>query len=155
MKKVLKIVAAWLAVVCLALVAVTVIARRQMRPEVQALVIPVLSSCCDDTPAGWDRTEELLQKTLNDKSDAGDEASAVLLDYYLGEHNHELLMINISQRGQRVMPYLLKYRDYPGLPLRPDFWGTRLDRSTRELVYDMAIDLVRQGKVLEEPGDRP
>ncbi len=150
MKTLFKIAAALLTVVCIALVAVTVVARRQVRPGTQALVIPVLSSCCDDTPVGAERTEELLEKVLNDKSDAGDDACAILLDYYIGEHNHELLIINISQRGQRVLPYLLKYRDHPALPLRPDFWFPMLNKQERLDSYDEAIGFVKQGKVLQE-----
>ncbi len=122
----------------------------QVKPEVRRLILPVLSTRWDDSESGTIKTEQLLDKVLMDNTEAGNEASAILLGYYLGVHNGEEQIINITQRGNRVLPYLLKYRNDPPLPLRPDFWLFRLGRSEREGTYDQAIDLVRQGKILED-----
>ena len=132
------------------LLIVTAIAHFQVTREAAQLVTPVLSSRWDSSDSGFVRTEDLLERVLKDNTDAGDQASVILLDYYLGEHNYESQIVNISQRGKRVLPYLVKYRNRPTLPLRPDFWLFGLYGIDRSRNYDEAIDIIRQGKVLQE-----
>jgi len=134
----------------LALLILTAIAHFQVSPKAAELVTPVLSSRWDATDSGLARTEDLLERALKNNTDAGDQASVILLDYYLGEHNYESQIVNISQRGKRVLPYPVKYRNRPTLPLRPDFWLFGLYGIDRSRNYDEAIDIIRQGKVLQE-----
>ena len=96
------------------------------------------------------KEEEQLERVMASQSPASDEASVLLLDYYLGEHPSEELVINLTQRGKRVLPYLEKYRNHPAYPVRPDFWLAKLDRSTRNMMYDDVTKMIREGKVLQE-----
>jgi hypothetical protein len=150
MKAFAKVAATIFPVAFIALLIVTAIAHFQVSHKAAKRVTPVLSSRWDSTDSGFARTEDLLERVLKDNTDAGDQASVILLDYYLGEQNYENQIVNITQRGKRVLPYLVKYRSHPVLPLRPDFWLFRFYGAERNRRYDEAIDMFRQGKVLQE-----
>jgi hypothetical protein len=94
--------------------------------------------------------EEMLSHVLQDQSPAGDEAAVILLDYHFVEHNAEELTTNLTQRGKRALPYLVKYRDRPAFPIRPDFWLLKIDQQTRDRTYNDVIGLIGEGKVLTQ-----
>ena len=128
------------------------VGRMATRREVRTLVTPVLNAAFlnDDTNEGWIRLEDRLEVVLKDRSDAGDEALAILCQYYLGEHNAEEISANVTQRGRRILPYLEKYRNNPGIALRPEFLLLRLSRADRTRWDDYLIGLIHEGKVLQE-----
>ncbi len=128
----------------------SIIGYVQVGSRTAALVSPVLSSCWNDSNDGMMRTEDLLDIAMRDRTEAGDRAVVILLDYNIGAHNHEELTTNITQRGKAVLPHLLKYRDHRPLPLRPDFWLMRSSRKDHNEEFDDMIRLVKEGKVLQE-----
>ncbi len=89
----------------------------------------------------------LLQTTTK----ASDEALVVLMNFYVGESLGEDLLHQVTVRGKRMLPLLLKYRNahvvfssrtYPSsLLLGPD---------VRKENFDDAINGVRAGKIIGE-----
>ena len=130
----------------------SLVARALVRTDAAALVLPVLNAATRNTGTDADQMKIDVQvdKVLLNKSDAADEAVAILIAYNIGVHNAEELTISSTQRGQRMLTYLDRYRKSPPVPLRPEFWLLRLNRTTSDSMYDEAIGLIRQGKVLQE-----
>ena len=83
-----------------------------------------------------------LSRVLEDRSRLGDEALAVLLGFYLGEHSGEDISCELIARGAKVLPFLRKYRSaqitLPGLPTAP----LRRGRSQ----YHGVIERIRAGE---------
>jgi hypothetical protein len=74
------------------------------------LVIPILDA---NLFYGWsesnsdaNRLEDRLDSLIKNQTPSGDEASVLLLDYYLGEHNAELQLCSVAERGNRILPIL-------------------------------------------------
>ena len=83
--------------------------------SVQECLAPVLAAYADVVRKGEGvATEEALGKAvlgiLRDKSDVGDEALAVLLGLYVGDHNAEGIVCELINRGRPVLGYLAKYQ---------------------------------------------
>jgi hypothetical protein len=91
--------------------------------------------------------QELDRLVVQRSSPESDEAAVILLDYYVGEHNDEELLISLTQRGSGVLPRLIKYRDHPAPAIRPWFWPVRKHGVKR---YDEVMRYIREGKVLSE-----
>jgi hypothetical protein len=123
-----------------------------MRRDVRALVAPVLNAAManDGSNKGEDRLEDELDLVLKNQTNGGDEALAILCQYYLGEHNAEKVSIGVTRRGRRMLPYLERFQNKPGIPLRPQFLLLRLSGPERARWDGYLIGLVREGKVLEE-----
>jgi hypothetical protein len=92
--------------------------------RVRALVRPVFAAYSRVLRAETEETANGLENTLahvfKDKSSVGDEALAVLLGFYLGEHSGEDISCELVSRGSRVLKKLEKYRSativIPGAP---------------------------------------
>ena len=63
-----------------------------------------------DTEATASSLDAALSSLLNDQSPVGDEALAVLLGFYIGEHPAEDIACELVHRGKRVEKYLSKYQ---------------------------------------------
>jgi len=110
---------------------------------------------CTSGPAGdrdtarWKKVEELVAGLIKNKSSSADEAVVVLLQYYVGESEGPDLITNVTTRGRRVLPYLLKYRDnIPSIPGRSYPASMLTDQDIRQEEFDEAIRAVKSGKIL-------
>jgi len=99
--------------------------------RVQARLSPVFSAYARVVEAETEQTastlDSALSSVLEDRSRVGDEALAVLLGFYLGEHSGEDISCELVARGSRVLPFLRKYRSahirltgVPSTSLRPE-----------------------------------
>ena len=126
--------------------------------DVQELVKPILDLCAEATTSQSERqnaavwqTGKLLGVLFQMKTKASDEALVVLMNFYVGESLGEDLLHQVTVRGKRMLPLLLKYRGahvifssrtYPSsLLLAPD---------VRKENFDGAINSVRAGKIIGE-----
>jgi hypothetical protein len=77
------------------------------------LVIPILDANLayggSESNSDANRLEDRLDSLIKNQTPSGDEASVVLLDYYLGEHNAELQLCSVAARGNRILPILTRY----------------------------------------------
>ena len=82
------------------------------------------------------------------KTRTSDEALVVLMNFYVGESLQPDLVHQVTLRGKRMLPLLLKYksasvafadRKYPRSLLLAD--------DIRQMGFDNAIDSIRTGKV--------
>jgi hypothetical protein len=94
------------------------------------------------------RLEDSLEQLCKDPSNAADEASVILLDYYLGEHNAELQECAVTIRGTRILPMLERFQRSASKPWKLRYLLMRLPRRSREFLHKDAIDAIRQGKIL-------
>ena len=114
------------------------------------LVIPILDA---NLAYGWpesnsdaNRLEDRLDSLIKNQTPSGDEASVLLLDYYLGEHNAELQLCSVAERGNRILPILTRYRQHrPGSP-KLRYVISRLNERERDSMFEMAIDAIHSGK---------
>lgn len=56
------------------------------------------------------RVENLFESLLANRTTAGDEALAYLLNIYLGEHSGEELTCEVTNRGKRMIPLIRAYQ---------------------------------------------
>jgi len=134
-----------------------------LRPEVLSFVRPVLEnyitkyklSYGEDSKGYFlDKNEERIEMyqtkfyksldaLISNKSTDADEALAYLLNVYIGEHPGEMLVCEVINRGKRILPLVLRYRDctpFTGLEPFPDFLeGSRL-------LPEYAIEGINKGK---------
>jgi hypothetical protein len=92
--------------------------------------------------------EGRLDALTNDQSPAADEASVILLDYHLGEHNAELQLCAVTKRGKRVLPILAKYEGRPAGLIKPQYALLRLNKQSRKSMYREALVAIRNGQQL-------
>ena len=90
----------------------------------------------------------LLEELSRDKAGTTDEALAVLLGYRLGSAEDYAVVREVAVRGQRILPYLSKYRGrlacIPGRRY-PD--SVQINACLRRDVFDAATDLCLRGEV--------
>jgi hypothetical protein len=124
------------------------------RPPREAvdLMIPILDANLawgwsqSDTDAG--KLEDRLEDLIKNQTRGADEASVLLLDYYLGEHNAELQLCSVTERGSRVVPILTRYRQHRVAVPKLRYAVSRLNRRERDSLYRMATDALHSGKQL-------
>jgi hypothetical protein len=126
--------------------------------DVQELVRPVLDLCAGAEASQGERQNaqvfqygKLLGALFQMKTKASDEALVVLMNFYVGESFGEDLLHQVTVRGKRMLPLLLKYRN------AHVFFSERKYPSSLLLVHDVreenfsnAINSVRAGKVFGE-----
>lgn len=124
-------------------------------PKWEALVRPVLEARCEavksekDLPsAEYDRkVNEEAAKVAKDRTEAGDEAVVVLMDYWLGEGAGLGLSVEITERGKRLLPLLKKYgKEPPPLP-SPCKYATQ-DEDVRQAIFKQLTEMVEKGEKL-------
>ncbi len=150
----------WILISIVVTIAVTLLVSamfRLFRPrdEVAVLVenvldLAIVASNKDFEGSDAVRLDERLEHLTKDKSRAAEEASTILLNYSLGEHNAELQECAATIRGVEVIPMLKKYRQNPPMPWKARYLLLKLPRESREFMYDTALDAIQHGKVLCE-----
>jgi hypothetical protein len=126
--------------------------------DVQELVKPILDLCVEAKASQGERQNaqvfqygKLMGVLFQMRTKASDEALVVLMNFYVGESLGEDLLHQVTVRGKRMLPLLLKYRNahmvfsnrkYPSsLLLAPD---------VRKEDFDDTINNVRAGKIIGE-----
>jgi hypothetical protein len=125
--------------------------------DVQEMVKPILALCSQgEAPQGehqsgaW-QAAKLTGVLLCSSTKSSDEGLVVLMNFYIGESPGNDLRHQVTVRGKRMLPLLLKYRaahvafsdrNYPPAILLP--------ADVREADFDEVIKSVRDGKVLGE-----
>src|ERR1017187_4895367 len=126
--------------------------------DVKELVKPILDLCAEATGSEGNRqsavvwqTGQLMGALFQMKTKASDEALVILMNFYVGESLGEDLLHQVTVRGKRMLPLLLKYRSahvifssrrYPSsLLLAPD---------VRKENFSNAINSVKEKRVLGE-----
>jgi hypothetical protein len=123
---------------------------------VQEMVKPILDLCKETRTADLERHNaavwqvgKLTGDLFDIKTRSSDEALVVLMNFYIGESFGEDLLHEITVRGKRMLPLLLKYRKatvafsgkkYPSSLLVPP--------EVRKENFDEVIEAVRAGKVI-------
>jgi hypothetical protein len=126
--------------------------------ETQVLLRPILSLRADAESlegerhqAALERSEKLIARLFKMKTRASDEALVVLMDFYVGESLQPDLVHEVTARGKRMLPLLLKYSTasvtfsdwkYPPSMLLTD--------EVRMKNFQDAIGAVRAGRVVGE-----
>ncbi len=126
--------------------------------DVQELVKPVLDLCVEAEASQGERQNvqvfqygKLLGALFQIKTKASDEALVVLMNFYVGESLGEDLLHQVTVRGKRMLPLLLKYRNaHVSFSERKYPSSLLLTREVREEDFSNAINSVRAGKVFGE-----
>jgi hypothetical protein len=103
----------------------------KLTPSVERPVMSVLRAAtamrlAGDTEETWNAFDRVFDALLNKRSKTTDDALAVLLSFYIGEHAHEDLTCELVSRGTRELSFLELYRDHqiqiaaPIQALKPD-----------------------------------
>jgi len=71
----------------------------------------------------------------------------MLLGYYLGEHNGEMQLCIVTSRGERVLPLVERYRAHPARILKPQYESMRLRSESQNVLFDQAIEAIRNRRV--------
>ena len=95
---------------------------KMLRPEVLKLVKPLVELRTRQTTdqvtdeGMWKgespvtpEVERRFEALLNDRTKAGDEALAYLLNIYMGEHSGEELVCEVTNRGKRMVSLIDRY----------------------------------------------
>jgi hypothetical protein len=126
--------------------------------DVQELVKPILDICAEakasqgehQNGAFW-QAAKLIGTLTQMRTKASDEALVVLMNFYVGESTGGDVLHQVTVRGKRMLPLLLKYRNsqvvfsnrtYPSSLL--------LALDVRKQNFDDAINNVRAGKIIGE-----
>ena len=128
------------------------------RKETQTLLSPILSLRADaeslegkEKQSALEKSEKLIARLFEMKTRASDEALVVLMNFYVGESLQPDLVHEVTLRGKRMLPLLLKYstasvtfseREYPSSMLLTD--------EVRKKNFQDAIEGVRSGRAVGE-----
>lgn len=97
------------------------------------------------------KVEKLVGRIIDSKGSAADRAVVVLLQYSVGASEAEDLLASITDRGKRVLPYLLQYRDLvPRIPDRSYPDSMLADRQFRQTAFDESIRAIKAAKNLRQ-----
>lgn len=124
--------------------------------SVESLVVPILdlraqaeSSQGEAQQSAFTKSEKLTGKLFQMHTRAADEALVLLMNFYVGEALQSDLVHEITKRGKRMLPLLLKYepdaihfskRSYPASLL--------VAKDVRSDEFQTAIQAVKSGKVV-------
>jgi hypothetical protein len=126
--------------------------------KTQELLKPILdlrakaeSSQGEQQQSAFVQSEKLIGSLFQKKSRAADEALVVLMNFYVGESLQMDLVHQVTVRGKRMLPLLLKYQK-----ASVAFSGFKYPKSLliaddiRKRSFDDAIEAVKTGKVVGE-----
>jgi len=126
--------------------------------SVQERVKPVLDLCesaeakqGEAQSADFYQAAKVLGQLFQLKTKSSDEALVVLMGFYIGESTEEDLLHEVTARGKRMLPFLLKYRKASVTFSQREYTTSLfLSPDVRRRNFDEAIRSVRAGKVLGE-----
>jgi hypothetical protein len=126
--------------------------------EVQEKVRPILDLCEEAEGAQGERQNaafyqaaKLTGELFQAKTKASDEALVVLMNFYIGESPEGDLLHQVTVRGKRMLPLLLKYRTSSIVFSRKEYPSSvLLAIDTKKQNFDEVIKSVRAGKVIGE-----
>lgn len=126
--------------------------------SVESLVVPILdlraqadSSQGEIQQSAFTKSEKLTGRLFQMHTRAADEALVLLMNFYVGEALQSDLVHEVTKRGKRMLPLLLKYqhdavrfskRSYPASLL--------VAKDVRADEFQTAIQAVKSGKVIGE-----
>jgi hypothetical protein len=126
-------------------------------PMVSSRVLPILDECKRETESdeherdnGYSEEERQLALLFGEQTAIADEALAILTWVYLGEAPSEDLDHQISTRGKRMLPYLIKYRVRCPEILERYPVRMRLPEATRRSALRSLLRSMRKGEVVGE-----
>lgn len=120
--------------------------------EAEKLIDPILEAALAVRQHDSEATEFELgrrfKKVLDDQSSTGDEALVVLLNFYIGEANGGDLLHQVTLRGRRLMPLLIKYKTAAvTLKMASRVDSLRLPPRVRQQNFTTAMDFIGKGRV--------
>jgi hypothetical protein len=126
--------------------------------NVQQILKPILDACAEAATSHGDRqnaafysTAKLAGALFTEKTKASDEALVVLMAFYIGESTGEDLIHQVTVRGKRMLPFLLKYRDANVIFLDRKYPSSiLLPADVRKEDFEQAIKNVRAGTIQGE-----
>jgi hypothetical protein len=88
----------------------------KLTAPVETQVVGVLQAAADmrregNTEESWNAFDRAFDPVLDQQNTTTDEALAVLLSFYIGEHAYEDLRCELVARGERELNFLTRYRD--------------------------------------------
>ena len=124
---------------------------------VQALLEPILdlraeaeSSAGEKQQVAFEKSEKLVAGLFKVKSKNADQALVVLMNFYVGESLQADLVHEVTLRGKRMLPLLVKYRqESVTFTDRKYPQSLSLAGDIRQRDFDNAINSVRSGKVFK------
>ena len=126
--------------------------------SVESLVVPILdlraqaeSSQGEAQQSAFTKSEKLTGKLFQMHTRAADEALVLLLNFYVGEALQSDLVHEITKRGKRMLPLLLKY-DHDAVRFSKRVYPASLlvAEDVRADEFQTAIQAVKSGKVIGE-----
>ncbi|MFZ1927488.1 MAG: hypothetical protein WA261_20770 [Candidatus Sulfotelmatobacter sp.] len=145
-------------VFALALILQVASATKSVSPprDIEQLVKPILDLVAEGEAskgelqnAAFYRAAKLTGALFTAKTKAADEALVVLMSFYIGESTGGDLLHQVTVRGKRMLPLLVKYRNaqviISGRKYPP---STFLPTEIRREDFDEAIKCIQAGKVL-------
>lgn len=125
---------------------------------VREKVEPILDLCQQAEAAQGEKQNatffkaaKLTGELFQSKTKSSDEALVVLMSFYIAEAPGEDLLHQVTVRGKRMLPLLLKYRDATvSFPDREFPHSVLLSPEIRRENFDSAINSVKAGKVIGE-----
>jgi hypothetical protein len=126
--------------------------------DVQAKVLPVLDLCRQAEASQGERQNaaffqaaKLVGELFQTKTKSSDEALVVLMNFYIGEAPGEDLLHQVTVRGRRMLPLLVKYRDARVVFAKREFLPSiLLSPDVKKENFDKAINSVKAGKTIGE-----
>jgi hypothetical protein len=123
---------------------------------VQERVKPILDLCEKAQGAGVERhnaafyqIDEMTGELFRMKTKSSDEALVVLMSFYIGESTGEDLLHEITVRGKRMLPLLLKYSNATVIFSRKKYPSSLLlAPDVKKESFDDTIENIRAGKVI-------
>jgi hypothetical protein len=89
--------------------------------------------------------DDAVERVCNRNNRSSDEALAVLIEFYVGEHSAEDILCELVHRGKRVLPLLAKYHHRKIVVPGVDMSRT----EPLDTLYDEVREQVRRGEHCE------
>lgn len=126
--------------------------------EVQDKVRPILDLCeeaeaaqGEPQNAAFYQAAKLMGELFHEKTKSSDEALVVLMNFYIGESSDRDLLHQVTVRGKRMLPLLLKYRNSSVTFSKKEYPSSLLVAAdVKKQNFDAVIKSVRAGKVIGE-----
>jgi len=126
--------------------------------DVRKEVIPILDLCAKTEATQSESQNErlfhygkMVGTLFEERTKTSDEALVVLMNFYIGESLGDDLLHQITVRGKRMLPLLLKYRDVRVVfPEREYPSSVLLSADVRTENFDNVIKSVKAGKIIGE-----